>query len=214
MVGGFFVTLEGPEGSGKTTQARRLEVRLREAGIPVLYTREPGGTVTGDRIRQLLLDPGSSGLDAHAEFLLYAASRAQHLAEKIIPALDRGLTVISDRFMDASLAYQGYGRGLDLAALRSINAFATHGRTPDLTIILMVPVAEGLRRAINTPKEGHVTGVGDRIEQETLAFHQRVADGYRALAAGEPKRFELVDAVRPIDELTEQLVALVRGRRG
>lgn len=211
---GFFITLEGPEGSGKTTQAQRLEGALREAGVPVLYTREPGGTVIGDRIRQLLLDPASCGLDARAEFLLYAASRAQHLAEKIIPALDRGLTVISDRFMDASIAYQGYGRGLDLAALQAINGFAICGRRPDLTLILMVPVAEGLQRAINTPKDGHITGIGDRIEQETLAFHERVAAGYRALAAAEPERCVLLDAAVPVADLTATVVRTVRERRG
>ena len=214
VLGGYFITLEGPEGSGKTTQAHRLEARLREAGVPVLYTREPGGTQIGDRIRQMLLDPGSCGLDAHAEFLLYAAGRAQHMAEKITPALDRGLTVISDRFMDASIAYQNYGRGLDKDALRGINAFATHKRIPDLTVILMIPVAEGLKRAINTPKEGHVTGVGDRIEQETIEFHQRVADGYRALAAAEPDRFVTIDAAVPLAELTDTIYTLVRERRG
>lgn len=211
---GFFLTLEGPEGSGKTTQARGLAERLQAAGERVLATREPGGTPIGDRIRQILLDPAARGMSDRCEFLLYAASRAQHYDEKIAPALAAGMLVISDRFMDASLAYQGYGRGLPLETLDRVNRFAISDRLPDLTLILMVPVEAGLEKAINTPKEGHQVGVGDRLEQAGLEFHRRVADGYRRLAATFPERIVLIDAVGTIAEVGARIDAALAARRG
>lgn len=185
---GWFVTFEGPDGAGKTLQARRLHDLAVEAGLPVVLTREPGGTALGEAVRDLLLDRGSATADPRTDALLFNAARAQLVAEVVAPALARGALVVSARFADSTLAYQGYGAGLPLDELRAVAAFATCGLVPDLTILLDLPVAEGLRR-----KAGSADA--NRFEAELdVAFHERVRAGFLALAAAEPTRFVVVDA--------------------
>jgi dTMP kinase len=185
---GSFIAFEGGEGSGKSTQARLLAEALRASGHEVVLTREPGGSAVGMAIRELLLDPASAGLSDRAEALLYAADRAEHVASVIRPALDRGAVVVTDRFVDSSLAYQGAGRPLGLDAVERLNQWATLGLRPDLTLVLDLDPAEGLRRAGGDP---------DRLEAEPVAFHQRVRSAYGVLAAREPERYAVIDAGQP-----------------
>lgn len=185
---GRFITLEGPDGSGKTTAARHLAEWLRQRVAEVVMTREPGGTALGDEVRRLLLHLRdlSDALDPRADALLFAAARAQHTAEVIRPALDRGAWVVSARYLDSSLAYQGHGYGIDLEALRTLQEFATYGLQPDLTILLDVPVEVGLARKRR--------GEWNRFEDtEGAAFFERVRAGYLSLAASEPDRYRVVD---------------------
>jgi dTMP kinase len=203
----LFITFEGPEGSGKTTQVLRLHARLRARGYRVLLTREPGGTPIGDQIRQILLSPTNAELVPIAEVLLYSASRAQLVEQVIRPALARGDVVISDRYADSTVAYQGYGRGLDMDAVRAITAFATGGLVPDLTIYLDLDVREGLRR-----KRAAASRTGDewnRLEVQDLAFHERVRAGYLTLAAAQPNRWLLIDATRSVEDLEAAIWARV-----
>lgn len=190
----MFITFEGPDGSGKTTQARWLAEYLRAQGYPVVLTREPGGTEIGDRIREILHNPRFTNMDRRTEVLLYCASRAQHVAERVRPALEAGFVVISDRYADSTLAYQGYGRGLDLGLLRTIIAFATDGLSPDLTFCLDLMPEEGLRRR-------QLGGGWNRLDAETLDFHRRVRAGYLELASLEPQRWSIIDASRPAQEV-------------
>jgi dTMP kinase len=186
---GAFITIEGPEGGGKTTQAERLRRALEDSGRRVTVTREPGGTVAGERIRDLLLAAGSDAapLAPRTDALLFNAARAQLVAEEIEPALRRGDVVIATRYADSTLAYQGYGAGLPIEALRAIESFATGGRRPDLTILLDLPVELGLGRK-------HHAEV-NRFEADfDVEFHRRVRAGFLELAAGEPDRFAIVDA--------------------
>jgi dTMP kinase len=199
---GLFITLEGPEGSGKTTQTRLLANWLAEAGYDVLTTREPGGTRIGDVVRTLLLDPAYAGIRPETEFLLFCAARAQIVGEVIRPHLGKGGIVVCDRFADSSLAYQGYGRQLDQDAVRVITAFATGGLLPDLTLCLDLPVVEGFRR-----KQDRGLGSPDRLEQEQLEFHERVRQGYLALARAELHRWVIVDAARATEEVQEEIRA-------
>ena len=185
---GLFITLEGPEGSGKTTAARNLARWLRQQGREVVVTHEPGGTPLGEAIRELVLHQRgvSDDLDPRTDALLYAASRAQHVARVIRPALDRGEWVVCARFLDSSLAYQGYGYGNDLEQLRLLQAFATGGLVPDLTLLLDVPVEIGLGRKRRD--------TWNRFEDtEDTAFFEKVRNGYLALAAAEPERYRVVD---------------------
>ncbi len=185
---GLFVTLEGPEGSGKTTQLPLLADWLREEGYTVLCTREPGGTPIGEEIRALLHDPDHDEMTARAEILLYSAARAQHVAERIRPALAAGQIVLCDRFFDSTYAYQGHGRGLPLERLRSITRFATEGLTPDVTLYLDLDPEVGLTRRQANGKEMN------RLDREAMDFHRRVRQGYLALAAEEPRRWITIDA--------------------
>lgn len=193
----LFLTFEGPEGAGKSTQLRHLAARLAAAGLPHTVTREPGGTPLGTRVRGVLLDP-ALGIDPLPEFLLYSASRAQLVREVLRPALARGEVVLCDRYADSSLAYQGAGRGLDPGFLQAVTAAATGGLTPDLTVLLDLDPALGLRRAARR-------GQPDRLEQADLAFHERVRRGFLALAAAEPGRFLVLDAARDEAELAEAI---------
>jgi dTMP kinase len=183
---GFFITLEGPEGGGKSTQIHRLAASLADRGFSVWTTREPGGTRVGEMIRPILLGRDQAPLTAWTEALLFTAARAQHVEEVIRPRLARGEIVLCDRYLDSTLAYQGYGRGLDLKSLRELQARATGGLAPDLTILFNLPVEAGLARIPQTRQ--------DRLDRETAAFHQRVYAGYRRLAEAEPERWRQIDA--------------------
>ncbi len=202
----MFITLEGPDGSGKTTQIRLLAEWLREQDYEVVLTREPGGTGIGDQIRVVLHDPRNTAMDARTEILLFSASRAQHVAQRIRPALAAGKIVISDRYADSTLAYQGYGRGLNLETLRTITAFATGGLTPDLTLYLDITSQEGLQRR----RLGG--GEWNRLDAETLGFHQRVRSGYLELAGLEPERWVVIDAARSVEEVQAEIRSLVKAR--
>jgi dTMP kinase len=200
----LFVTFEGPEGGGKTTQMRLLASYLRQQAYDVLTTREPGGTPIGDRVRAILLDPAHTEMQPPAEFLLFSAARAQHVAQVIRPHLLQGGVVLCDRYADASLAYQGYGHEMDLDALRAISRFATGGLVPDLTCCFDLPVEVGLRRKAK--------GSGDawnRMEQKEQAYHERVRSGYLAMAAQEPARWLVVDATRTLESIQETVRGVV-----
>jgi dTMP kinase len=197
----LFITFEGPDGSGKSTQVRRLYERLEAAGYPVIRTKEPGGTPISDMIRRILLDFQLGEMDAVTETLLFAAARAQHVSELIRPFLSQGGIVVCDRYADSTYAYQGYGLGRDLDELRVITRLATGGLMPDVTIYLDLPVDEGLERkrnALASPLSppGDVAAVPEwnRLDAREIAFHQRVRQGYLALIAAEPERWLRFDA--------------------
>lgn len=205
---GLFITLEGPDGAGKTTQARLLHERLR--GIAdVLYTREPGGTVIGERIRQVLL--GDAAMTPHTEMLLFAASRAQFVAEIVQPALQAGRLVLSERFVDSSLAYQGHARALGIDVVRAVNNVATQGLQPDLTVLLDIDPVVGLARAREADGKESPRGFGDRLEQEGIPFQHRVREGFLSIAREEPHRVHVVDASRGLHEVHGDIVRIVEG---
>jgi dTMP kinase len=198
---GRFISFEGSEGCGKSTQLARLRARLEAEGKDVLLTREPGGTPAGERIRDLLQhDPEGEGLTPEAELLLFAASRAQLVREVILPALDAGTWVLADRFLDSTTVYQGVGRGLDLAAVSAINGFAVGDCLPDTTILLDLSVAEG--RARIGARDG---GAADRMEREPDSFFEKVRAGYLELAAANPERFAVLDASATVDDLEVEI---------
>lgn len=203
---GFFITFEGIEGSGKTTQIKFLADYLRKQGADVLISREPGGTALGEEIRQLLLDPQYGSMDYRTEILLYAADRAQHVKEKIKPALEQGKIVISDRFADSNLAYQAVGRGLDYEMVYQINDWVIDSCWPDLTFILDIDIKEGLKRA----RALSADSAGDRLEREVDEFHQRVRDAYLEMA--EEERFALVDAGGSKTEVQEEIKKIITRR--
>jgi dTMP kinase len=200
---GTFITLEGIEGSGKSTQVQRLASNLRRRGLVVLTTREPGGCSIADAIRQILLHPASTALVPRAELLLYAAARAQHVSEVILPALDQGAVVLCDRFLDATIAYQGHGRGLDLGLIEQLNSVATGGLLPDLTLLLDMPAEEGLRRA-RQRNAGSSIQEG-RFEAEAIDFHRRVRTGYLQLAR-QHQRFCVIDASGTADQVSARIM--------
>lgn len=201
-----FITFEGIEGSGKTTQIRLLAERLQSRGFPVLQTREPGGCRIADAIRGVLLDPDHKAMSSRAELLLYAAARAQHVEEIIRPALASGRVVLCDRFCDATIAYQGEGRGLDRGLIDTLNDVAAEGLTPDMTVLLDMPVEEGLHRAVERNDRQEIRE--DRFEQESLRFHERVRQGYLKLVAAE-NRFFVVDARGSTAEVAERIDRVV-----
>ena len=208
---GFFITFEGIEGCGKTTQIRALSERLAAAGYRTRLTREPGGCPIADKIRSILLDADNRGMVPLSELLLYAAARAQHVAEVILPALESDGIVLCDRFTDATIAYQHCGRGIDRPTIDELNRLACQTLRPDLTVLMDCDVALGLARAkdrieaASGPRE-------ERFELETLAFHQRVRDGYLQLAAREPDRFLTVSASGTIDEISDRIASKVLER--
>ncbi|MBR4317184.1 MAG: dTMP kinase [Kiritimatiellae bacterium] len=192
MTRGRFITFEGPEGAGKSTHLKALAEKLKARGIPVLTTREPGGTLLGELVRKILQfnEAGEAPVPT-AELLLFLASRAQLVNNVILPALERGEWVLSDRFCDSTFAYQGYGRGMDVAELRAINAFATQNLMPDVTLLLDIPQTESRQRVADRQ------GQADRFEQERDTFHLRLAEGFRELAKQEPQRIRRIDSTQP-----------------
>ncbi len=194
----LFVTFEGPDGSGKTTQIKLLAGHLQALGYDVLVTREPGGTSIGDQIRVVLHDVKNVEMACETEFLLYSASRAQLVRQVIKPHLVRGGVVLCDRFADSSMAYQGYGRELDLAAVRLITQFATEGLVPDLTVYLDLPVEVGIERK----QVAHAAQAGEwnRLDQQSVDFHRRVRQGYLQMAQADPDRWLVIDAAQSIDD--------------
>lgn len=205
----MFITFEGIEGCGKTTQSRRLAEHLRARGRVVVETKEPGGTRIADRIRAILLD-SANVIDPVAEVLLFAASRRQHTMEVIKPSLARGEVVLCDRYADSTLAYQGFGRLIDLDRLRALNEWATDALQPDLTLLFDLPEETGLRRA-RTRNAAAPEDEG-RFEAEDLRFHRRVREGFLALSVAEPRRFAVVDADASPDQVFERSLAAVRER--
>jgi dTMP kinase len=204
-----FITFEGPEGAGKTTQARLLAELLRAAGQDPLLTREPGGTELGDRVRELVLPASGIPITARAEMLLYCVARAQLVEQVLRPALAARRVIIVDRYADSTLAYQAYGRGLEPAGVRAVLDFATGGLRPDLTLLLDLPAEAGLTRkqAQATP----ATDAWNRIEAEDLSFHRRVREAYLDLADAEPARWHVLDATRPAEEVADEVWSVVSG---
>ncbi|WP_366923408.1 dTMP kinase [Metallumcola ferriviriculae] len=199
---GIFISFEGPDGGGKTTQITKTAAKLREMGRDVVVTREPGGTDLGESIREILLDPGQKDVSDRAEVLLYAASRAQHVFQVIGPAIKAGKVVLCDRFVDSSIAYQGFGRGLDLDFISSVNLQATEGTVPQLTLLLDIPAEQGLVRAKGT-------GRPDRMEKEAIKFHREVRQGYLWLKEQHPHRFRLIDATNAPEQVFNKVWAEV-----
>ncbi len=197
---GTFLTLEGPEGAGKTTQVKLLSTKLDAIGIPHLITRDPGGTPLGKQIRRVLLTPGNP-VSPMAELLLYSADRAQHVDELIIPALKAGKLVICDRYTDSTVAYQGYGRNLDLELISQLNGMSTQGLKPELTILFDLESEKGLGRL---HPGGH-----DRMEREAIEFHHRVRKGYLELVKKEPERWQVVDASKALSAVQDELKQII-----
>jgi len=209
MSKGFLVSLEGPEGAGKTSVLEALIPILEDRGIEVLSTREPGGVLIGEKIRGVILDPSHTEMDPKTELLLYIASRRQHLVEKVLPALAAGKLVIMDRFIDSSVAYQGFGRGLDKEAIDWLNEFATDGLKPDLTLYFDIEVEEGLARiAANSDREIN------RLDMEGLDLHRKVRQGYLSLLEKEADRIVKIDASLPLDQVIENTQQLLFDRMG
>ncbi len=200
----MFITFEGIEGCGKTTQIRRLARTLRSHRVPVVLTLEPGGTKIGEKIRGILLDAKNMNLSSLSELMLYAADRAQHVEEVIKPALEKGKWVLCDRFTDATVAYQGTGRGLDMNLIRRLNATITQGIKPDITFLLDCPVELGLARALQRDRTRKTRGE-DRFEREKKAFHRMVREGYMKLRRKEPKRVVIIRADVGEDEVEERI---------
>lgn len=200
----LFITFEGPEGAGKTTVIQKIAERLAEEKIDVLATREPGGIEIAEKIRSVILDPEHTAMDEHTEALLYAAARSQHYFEKVRPALDAGKTVICDRFIDSSLAYQGYARGIGVDEVLSINEFAIGKKLPDMTILFDLAPEVGLAR-IHAHGEREV----NRLDVESLAFHNKVREGYLQLVERYPERIHVVNADQRIDRVVEDVWSLI-----
>lgn len=203
----MFITFEGIEGAGKSTAMSLLAEALRLRGHDVVETREPGGCNLGRLLRPILLDARTAGLSSRAELFLFLADRAQHVHSQIRPALEAGNIVLCDRFTDSTIVYQGAGRGIDPDALRRINLLATGGLTPDLTFLIDLPVPLGLERAgIRNRREGTVISEG-RFDSESLNFHERIRQGYLALAEEEPQRIAIIDGQQPVDDILLQCLS-------
>jgi dTMP kinase len=205
-----FITLEGIEGSGKTVVSNEIRRSLERAGVPVTHTREPGGTALSEAIRGLLLDPERGGMDPRAELFLYLASRAQLVSEVIRPALAAGRTVVCDRYIDASVAYQGWARGLGEEFVVALNAAAVQGVVPDRTFLLDLAVAEGLGRGPER-REAEGSAAKDRLEREAASFHERVREGYLRLARRETKRIVVIDASMPLEKVVREILGNLEG---
>ena len=204
----LFITFEGVEGCGKTTQLALLSEALRQQGYGVLTTREPGGCTIADAVRRILLDPAHHAMVPRAELLLYAAARAQHVTEVIKPALAEGRVVLCDRYTDATVAYQGYGRGLDRELVEHLNDLACDGCRPDLTLLLDMPAEAGLKRAIRRNSSQKMDEEG-RFEQEALIFHDKVRQGYLALAQRHPDRIRIIAAQGSVAEVAQRILLAI-----
>jgi len=207
MKKGVFISLEGPEGAGKTSVLEALLPQLKEMGYELLTTREPGGVAISEKIREVILDKSHTQMDSKTELLLYIASRRQHLAEKVLPALERGTWVLQDRFIDSSVAYQGYGRGLAVDDVEWLNQFATDGLKPDLTLYFDIDVKEGLAR-IARDQEREV----NRLDLEGLDLHERVRQGYLTILEKEPERVVKIDASQPLEQVVADSLAIIKER--
>ena len=205
MKKGLFITFEGPDGSGKTTVSKAVADKLLAEGYQVRYTREPGGSAISEKIRDISLDPANTEMDPRTEALLYAASRRQHLVDIVLPLIEQGVTVISDRFVDSSIAYQGYGRQIGADEVYAINAFAIENYMPVKTIFLNVSAETGLAR-IQANR-----AVLDRLDAESTDFHKRVFDGYQKVIAQYADRMIVVDASRDVDEVIAEVYSIVKG---
>ncbi len=202
----MFITFEGIEGSGKTTQIRHVLEYLKQRGKDCIVTREPGGTVTGRKIRAILLDPEGKGMDPSTELLLYMADRAEHVNKVIKPALSAGKTVLCDRYFDATVVYQGYARGLDIDLLIRMHKLILNDLKPDITFLLDLPPEAGLSRAWKQIEEGERAGIETRFEKEAVAFHEKVREGYLELARQEPGRFIVIDAMKDEDNVRQDII--------
>jgi dTMP kinase len=202
----MFITLEGPEGSGKTSQVPALAAYLRNAGYEVIVTREPGGTAVGDQIREVLMNLDNVAIVPRTEILLFLAARAQHVESLIRPALEAGKVVLCDRYGDSTLAYQGYGHNTDLETLRALLDYSTGGLKPDLTLLLDVPVEEGMARKKTNDAEWN------RLDAYALAFHERVRQGYLALAKAEPERWLVIDARQDRNKVQQAMRCAIMNR--
>jgi dTMP kinase len=205
---GVFITFEGMDGCGKSTQMRRLAKRLTASGREVIETAEPGGTQIGSKIRNILLDSANTELSPHAELLLYFAARAQNVDELILPALERGSIVLSDRFTDSSLAYQGCGRGLGAETVLALDRIACRGLKPDLTLLIDIDLATSQARAEARNRRSQRT---DRMEEQTAVFYKKVRDAYAALAADEPDRFRIIDGRADYESVEKNIWEIVSG---
>ncbi len=206
---GIFITFEGIEGCGKTTQVRLLGDYLRSKGLPTVLTREPGGTAIGDAIRRILLTPASAHIDPVTELFLYEAARCQHVREVIRPSLEAGKVVLCDRYADATTAYQGAARAIGRETVDILHRIATGDLHPDLTVLLDCPVEWGLKHAVRRNRELALEGNEDRFEREERAFHEHVRQGYLDIAAKEPQRVKVIDGSRSIEEIHKDVVRIV-----
>jgi dTMP kinase len=202
----MFITFEGIEGCGKTTQIKRIRAHFKRQGRDCIATREPGGTKIGKKIRSLLLDPATKAISPMVELLLYLADRAQHIEELVKPALSAGKMVLCDRFCDATVVYQGYARGIDIALIQQLHDIILKGFKPDITILLDLPPEIGLSRAWEQINRGGRKSAESRFEKENLAFHEKVRTGYLELARREPERFRIIDAGRDEDGVTKHII--------
>lgn len=202
---GIFITFEGPDGAGKTTQLKKVAQELQKLGHDVLVTREPGGTAISDKIRAIILDPVNAEMVDQAEVLLYAASRAQHVHELILPALKAGRIVLCDRFIDASVAYQSYGLGVDIEMVKSISKYASSGLQATRTYIMDVPVEVSLERLNQRAGATEFTQQLDRIEQKNVDYHSRVRAGFHQIAADDPDRVLIIDANRSVEQIAADI---------
>ena len=205
----LFITLEGPEGSGKSSVMSVIYDRLIKDGYEIVKTREPGGTPIGEQIRNVILDKDNTAMDPRTEALLYAASRRQHLVEKIWPALKEGKIVFCDRYLDSSLSYQGYARGLGIDDILKVNEYATEGTYPDITFLFDIDPELGLER-INKNKDREV----NRLDVEKLSFHQKVREGYLILSKRFPDRYIVIDASKPLEEVSSNVLKEILNRLG
>ncbi|WP_270736370.1 dTMP kinase [Streptococcus anginosus] len=207
MSKGMFISLEGPDGAGKSSVLEALIPILEAKGQAFVTTREPGGVAVAEKIRDVVLDPKHTEIDEKTELLLYIASRRQHLVERILPALDRGEMVLVDRFIDSSVAYQGFGRGLKVADIDWLNNFATDGLKPDLTLYFDIEAEEGLARIAKSKERG-----ADRLDRESVEWHQRVREGYLSILEKEPNRVRKIDASQPLEKVVADTLAVLAER--
>jgi len=205
----MFISFEGIEGSGKTTHARHAFRFLRDKGHDCVITREPGGTRIGEKIRAILLDPSNKDMDPLTELLLYTADRAQHIKAFIHPLLAEGKTVLCDRYYDATMAYQGFARGLNIGLIEKIHQLLFDDLKPDITLLLDLPAEIGLSRAWKQIKNGNRAGAETRFEEERLSFHRKVREGYLELSRREPERFRVIDASKDEHEVLKEIITVL-----